>query len=184
MKKLLFVLLLLALTAALTAPAVAERASQGETLSEMGEDLRARLEEKGDGILSWLKDYFASHESGEIADHLRTIFQETEKLTDEELDAEIRAAAEGVSLKLNDAQVEWLRGLCRKYEQADAEELRRTVEDWKEKLPDQKSLSEAMEKLRDAGDLLLDATKEAGKLWDDSKDFLTNLKDIFHSFFG
>lgn len=190
MKKLLIVALLL-LGAAVALPAVREKAPEKEELSELTEDaarfageLSSQLGDKGEELFSRMKEYFASHESGEIARHLRSIFQKTESLSDEELEEEIRAAAEGVSLKLSDEQVAWLRGLCRRYEKLDTEELRWTAETWKDKLPSVESLGEAAEKLRDAGELFRDVTREAGKLWDESEELRSDLKDMVRGFIG
>lgn len=170
MRKFVVVMMLLILVVVLLTPSLLEH--------------RSLLGGKGGELLNWVKDYFASHESGEIAEHLHSIFKETSTLTDEQLDEEISAAAQGVSLTLSPEQVAWVRKLCRRYENMDLSALRETVDEWKEKSETVGKLSEYVDSIQIAGESFKDITREAGSIWDGSKDILTNLRDIFRSFIG
>lgn len=95
-------------------------------------------------ITGELAEQIGSYDAVEIVNELKLILDETEKMSDEELKAQISSIAEQYGVKLVDSQYEQLITLCRAFEKMDGDELREKVEYVQETA---KKLAEAQEKV-------------------------------------
>ncbi len=95
-------------------------------------------------ITGELADTIGSYDAVEIVTQLKLILDETEKMSDEELKAQIKAIADDYGVKLVDSQYEQLITLCRSFEKMDGDQLREKVEYVQNTA---KKLAEAQEKV-------------------------------------
>lgn len=95
-------------------------------------------------ITGELADTIGSYDAVEIVTQLKLILDETEKMSDEELKAQIKAIADDYGVKLVDSQYDQLISLCRSFEKMNSDELKEKVEYVQQTA---KKLAEAQEKV-------------------------------------
>ncbi len=95
-------------------------------------------------ITGELADQIGSYDAVEIVNQLKLILDETEKMSDEELKAQIKIIADEYNVKLVDSQYEQLISLCRAFEKMNGDELKEKVEYVQNTA---KKLAEAQEKV-------------------------------------
>lgn len=79
-------------------------------------------------ITGELADAIGSYDAVEIVTELKLILDETEKMTDDELKAQIKSIAQQYGVNLVESQYDQLIGLCRSFEKMDGDELKEKVE--------------------------------------------------------
>lgn len=140
-------------TAALTGIYKAYEDITGEALSDLAKSVGAEeLIVTGE-----LAEYIGSQDATEIINQLKAILDQTQNMTDADVEKEIRRIAEDYNVSITDAQVVQLRNLCRSLEKLDVNEL-------KEKLI---SLTETV--------------KKAGKVQETISNVATSVKNFFAS---
>ncbi|MCD8067203.1 MAG: DUF1002 domain-containing protein [Oscillospiraceae bacterium] len=95
-------------------------------------------------ITGELADVVGSYDAVEIVNELKLLLDETDDMTDEELEAAIYEIAAEYGVSLTDSQVEQLISLVREFEKLDTEELMEKVEYVQDTV---KKLAEAQEKI-------------------------------------
>ncbi len=130
-------------TAALTGIYKAYEDITGESLSELAKSVGVEeLITTGD-----LAEYIGSEEATEIVNELKSILDQTQTMTDDEVRAEIRRIASDYNVSITDAQVEQLLELCRSLEKLDVDELRQKLINLAETVDKAKSASETFTKI-------------------------------------
>ena len=189
MKKSIAAALLLSVLLSVICPAAmaAEKAEStqigtaaGDLLSDLGDKIRSG----GKDLWSAFKEYVSEHTSSEVADHLKTIFRETENLTDEELREELRTVTKQLSITLSDSQLSMLVKLCRRLEKLDVERLRQQAEEWKNNAPDWDDIENALDKLEEVGQRAQETAREVRGFLGQIKNFFRQVQDFFHGLFG
>ena len=117
-------------TAALTGIYMAYEDITGETL----DDTAKLVGTQELTVTAELGEEIGRINSTEIVSQLKLILDETSKMSDDELKAEIRSLASEIGVTLNDSQLDKLVGLCRSMEKLDASELRSKIEEVKQKI--------------------------------------------------
>ncbi len=150
-------------TAALTGIYKAYEDITGQALSDLAKSVGAEeLIVTGE-----LAEYIGSDDATEIINELKSILDETQNMTDDNVRAEIRRIAKDYNVELSDTQVEQILKLCRQLEKLDVTEL-------KEKLL---SLTETVKKASQAQEAI---TKFATNV----KNFFVSIGDFFSNLFG
>jgi uncharacterized protein YpuA (DUF1002 family) len=130
-------------TAALTGIYKAYEDITGESLSELAKSVGVEeLITTGD-----LAEYIGSEEATEIVNELKSILDQTQTMTDDEVRAEIRRIASEYNVSITDAQVEQLLQLCRSLEKLDVDELRQKLINLAETVDKAKAASETFSKI-------------------------------------
>ena len=109
-----------------------------------------------------VSDKLEKYDLSSLGSDLKELLNETEKLSDAELDTAIRTIADAHQIRLEDSQVQQLRDLCRTLEKLSPEQLQERVDKLVKRL---KKAGDGMEKLDQAKDKLEDAKEklEQGK---------------------
>ncbi len=190
MKKALAAVLLVSVLLALFAPAVlaaepdqAKTEGLSEAAGDLFSDLGNKIRDGGKDLWSAFKEYLSEHTSSEVADHLRTIFRETETLTDEELRQELNAVTGQLNIKLSDTQLGMLVKLIRKLEKLDVERLRQQAEEWKNNAPDWDDLERSLDRLEEIGQQVQDTAREVKGFFGKVKEFFQQVEDFFEGVF-
>jgi len=95
-------------------------------------------------ITGELADQIGSYDAVEIVNELKLILDETAKMSDDELRAQIESIAKQYGVNLKESQYEQLITLCRAFEKMDSDQLKEKVEYVQETA---KKLAEAQEKV-------------------------------------
>ena len=179
MKKTIAAILLVCVLLSLAAPAVlaAENGTRdasdlAEAAGDLFSDLGEKIRNGGKDLWSAFKEYLDEHKTSEVVEHLKSLFQETKDLTDEELREELKTLGEELSISLSDRQLKLLVKLIRKLEALDMEALRQQAEEWKNTVMSWDTVENALDKLEELGRNAKDA---AG----DVKDFFGRVRDFF-----
>ena len=190
MKKAWAVVLLVCVLLTLFAPAAlaavpdqANTEGLGETADDWFSDLGNEIRNGGKDLWSAFKEYLSEHTSSEVADHLKTIFRETETLTDEELRRELNDLAGQLSIKLSDTQLGMVVRLIRKLEKLDVDRLRQQAEEWKNNAPDWDDLERSLDRLEEIGQQVQDTAREVKGFFGKVKEFFEQVGDFFDGLF-
>lgn len=114
-------------------------------------------------ITGELADQIGSYDAVEIVNQLKLILDETEKMSDEELKAQIESIAKQYGVNLVESQYEQLVTLCRAFEKMDSDALKEKVEYVQETA---KKLAEAQEKVTGITQTIKNVIEQAKSLVD------------------
>lgn len=123
-------------------------------------------------ITGELAEEIGSYDAVEIVNELKLILEQTEKMSDEELRAQIESIASQYSVKLVDSQYEQLITLCRSFEKLDSEQLREKVE----------YVQETARKLAEAQEKVSGITHTIKNVVEKVREFADRITNIFNSF--
>ena len=125
-------------------------------------------------ITGELAAQIGSFDSTAIVNELKLLLDETKKMSDSEIDAQIRAIAEQYNVKLTDGQVKQLLDLCRSLEKLDGEALKARVEEVQSTLS---KVSEAKTKIVGFVDTVKKVVSSVAEFFDKVKTALEGLKN-------
>lgn len=120
-------------------------------------------------ITGELAEEIGSMDSTAIVNELKLMLEETVKMSDEELRAEILEIASRFNVKLSSKQVEQLISLCRSLENLDTADLKSRVED----------IQETLKKIATARTKVVSFVERAKKVISSIQSFFERIKDIF-----
>ena len=156
-------------TAALTGIYKAYEDITGKTLDEMSKLVGTQELT----ITGEIADAIGSMDSTSIVSQLKMVLTETEKMSDEEILAQIDAICTEYNVQLSDTHKQQLLSLCRSLEGLDADSLKAKVEDVQSKI---KSLAGAKEKVEAVVEKAKGFVGSVGKFFDKVKDVIAVIK--------
>lgn len=156
-------------TAALTGIYKAYEDITGQTLDEMSKLVGTQELT----ITGEIADAIGSMDSTSIVNQLKLVLTETEKMSDEEILAQIDAICTQYNVQLSDTHRQQLLSLCRSFEGLDAESLKAKVEDVQGKI---KSLAGAKEKVEAVVEKAKGFVGSVGKFFDKVRDVIAVIK--------
>ena len=123
-------------------------------------------------ITGELADQIGNYDAVEIVTELKLILDETEKMSDEELRAQIEYIATQYGVRLEDSQYEQLISLCRAFEKMDADELKEKVE----------YVQQTAKKLAEAQEKVTGITQKVKEVVDQVKTLVERISSLFSAF--
>lgn len=150
-------------TAALTGIYKAYEDITGQTLSELAKSVGVEeLITTGN-----LAEYIGSDEATEIVSELKSILDQTQTMTDDEVRDEIKRIAAEYNVSITDDQVEQLLKLCRSLEKLDVDELRQKLV----------NIAQTVEKAKEASQTI-------SQIGESIKSFFASVGSFFTKIFG
>lgn len=132
-------------------------------------------------ITGELADEIGKIDAAGIVNELKLILDETRKMSDEELKAQIQTIAGGYNITLNDTQLSQLVTLCRQLEKLDDAALVEKVRSVQEGV---KKLRELQDKAQEGKEKLGEAKEKAAGLWEKAQPLVQPILDFIKGFFA
>lgn len=163
-------------TAALAGIYKAYEDMTGETLDDTAKEVSTQELV----ITGELADEIGKIDAAGIVNELKLILDETRKMSDAELKAQIQSIAGGYSITLNETQLEQLVTLCRQLEKLDDIALADKVRSVQDGI---KKLQELQEKAQEGKEKFNEAKDKATGFWEKAQPYVQPILDFIKGFF-